>query len=224
MYKLYYTTMDDGRWLREWSQDLDSLIALAESEQHRYDGADIEDDETGRAVWEPSLGLEAGQDSPRLYIFDKDGTLVTKRGGGDPPIPSHVDEQIALPGVVEKCDALREAGHTLAIASNQGGVAFGYLKDREAGELMQHAADLIGAEGWSMCVHHPKGTVAAYAIECPRRKPEPGMLLDLMRRMRFAAANTIYVGDMESDRQAAEAAGVQFVWASEFFEWKETGQ
>jgi hypothetical protein len=58
MYKLYYTTIADGRWLREWSQDLDSLITLAESEQHRYDGADIEDDE-GRAVWEPSLGIGA---------------------------------------------------------------------------------------------------------------------------------------------------------------------
>jgi hypothetical protein len=58
MYKLYYTTIADGRWLRERGQDLDSLIALAESEQHRYDGADIEDDE-GRAVWEPSLGIGA---------------------------------------------------------------------------------------------------------------------------------------------------------------------
>jgi len=156
-----------------------------------------------------------------LYIFDKDGTLVTKKSGGDPPIPNSVEEQVPLPGVTEKCRELKEAGHTLAIASNQGGVAFGYLKDREAGALMQHAADLIGAEGWSMCVHHPKGTVAAYAIECPRRKPAPGMLLDLMRRLRFMPANTIYVGDMESDRQAAEAAGVQFVWAADFFGWEE---
>jgi D-glycero-D-manno-heptose 1,7-bisphosphate phosphatase len=216
MYKLYYTTMDNGRWLREWSQDLDSLIALAESEQHRYDGADIEDDE-GRAVWEPSLGMEAGQDSPRLYIFDKDGTLVTKRGGGDPPIPNHVDEQIPLPGVLEKCRELREAGHTLAIASNQGGVAFGFIEPKQAVSLMEHALRLIGAKSYLHCIHHPKGTVDEYATECSFRKPAPGMITLLMQRLDFKAKDTIFIGDMDTDRQAAEAAGVRFVWADEFF-------
>jgi phosphoglycolate phosphatase-like HAD superfamily hydrolase len=28
---------------------------------------------------------------------------------------------------------------------------------------------------------------------------------------------TIFIGDMETDRQAAEAAGVKFIWAWEFF-------
>lgn len=160
----------------------------------------------------------------KLYIFDKDGTLVTKKGGGEPPIPNHVDEQVPLPGVVEKCQELRRAGHTLAIASNQGGVAFGYLNEIEAGQLMQHAMRTIGAESWCMCVHHPKGTIEEYATECPYRKPAPGMITLLMQRFNFDAANTIYVGDMESDRQAAEAAGVRFIHADEFFNRKEITQ
>ncbi len=57
MYKLIYITMDHGPWLREWSHDLQDLINLADNEQHRYDSCQIEDDETGRAVWEPSLGM-----------------------------------------------------------------------------------------------------------------------------------------------------------------------
>lgn len=155
-----------------------------------------------------------------LYIFDKDGTLVTKKGGGNPPIPNSVEEQEALPGVVEKCRELREAGHTLAIASNQGGVAFGFIDSQQAADIMRHAADLVGAEGWAMCPHHPKGR-EPLGHECYRRKPAPGMLFDLMQRLRFEPANTIYIGDMESDRQAAEAAGVRFVWASDFFGWEE---
>jgi len=159
---------------------------------------------------------------PLLFIFDKDGTLVTKRGGGDPPIPNHVDEQIPLPGVVERCRELREAGHTLAIASNQGGAAFGYLSYEEAYRLVAHAAGLIKAEAWEMCPHHPQGTVAAYAVDCGCRKPRRGMLISLMYYLEFKAENTIYVGDMDTDRQAAEAAGVRFVWADEFFNRKET--
>jgi len=30
-------------------------------------------------------------------------------------------------------------------------------------------------------------------------------------------ADTVYIGDMDSDQQAAEAAGVQFMWAKDFF-------
>lgn len=157
----------------------------------------------------------------KLYIFDKDGTLVTKRGGGDPPIPNSVEEQIPLPGVVEKCQELRKAGHTLAIASNQGGVAWGFLSYEEAWKIVTHAAKLIEADAWEMCPHHPKGTIAAYAVDCKCRKPQRAMLLLIMNRLNFNPKDTVMVGDMDTDRQAAEAAGIEFMWAKDFFNWKE---
>lgn len=153
-----------------------------------------------------------------LYIFDKDKTLVGPLEG--PPANS-IEEQQLLPGVAEKCAALRAQGHILAVASNQGGVAWGFLTEDEAYDLVEHAADLIGAKAIAMCPHHPKGRIEQYAIECPRRKPEPGMLLDLMQRFNFHANQTVYVGDMDTDRQAAEAAGIRFVEASEFFKYRE---
>jgi len=149
-----------------------------------------------------------------LYIFDKDKTLVGPLEG--PPANS-IEEQHLLPGVAEKCAELRGQGHTLVIASNQGGVAWGFLTEDEAYALVGHAARLIGAKAIAMCPHHPKGKIEQYAIECPRRKPAPGMLLDLMRQLGFHASRTIYIGDMESDREAAEAAGVKFVWTKDFF-------
>jgi D-glycero-D-manno-heptose 1,7-bisphosphate phosphatase len=149
-----------------------------------------------------------------LYIFDKDKTLVGPLEG--PPANS-IEEQNLLPSVAEKCAALRAQGHTLAVASNQGGVAWGFLTEDEAYALVEHAAGLIGAEAIAMCPHHPKGRIEQYAIKCPRRKPESGMLLDLMRRLGFHASRTVYVGDMDTDRQAAEAAGIQFIWAKDFF-------
>jgi hypothetical protein len=43
------------------------------------------------------------------------------------------------------------------------------------------------------------------------------MLQNLMRFRQVSPNQTLYVGDRESDRQAAEKAGCAFAWAREFF-------
>lgn len=42
------------------------------------------------------------------------------------------------------------------------------------------------------------------------RKPAPGMLLAAAKFLAVAPADCLYIGDMETDRQAAQAAGMQF--------------
>jgi D-glycero-D-manno-heptose 1,7-bisphosphate phosphatase len=148
-----------------------------------------------------------------LYIFDKDGTIIASHGNRP---ANTIEEQRLLPGVTRKCAKLRAQGHTLAVASNQGGVAWGFITEQDAIELVMHAASLIGTAGARMCPHHPKGN-NEYAITCKCRKPAPGMLLSLMEQFGTSPDETIYVGDMDSDRQAAEAAGVTFIHTSEFF-------
>ncbi len=152
---------------------------------------------------------------PKLVIFDKDGTLIASHGNRP---ANAIAEQQLLPGVAEMCAALRAEGHTLAVASNQGGVAWGFISEAEAQALVAHVADLVGASAWEMCPHHPGGRIAEYAIECECRKPKPGMLLSLMERLGYSADDTIYIGDQESDRQAAQEAGVEFIHADDFFE------
>jgi len=53
--------------------------------------------------------------------------------------------------------------------------------------------------------------------ECDRRKPQPGMLLCLMRRFNVSAAEPLYVVDLEKDREAVERAGVRSMSAWDFF-------
>ena len=55
---------------------------------------------------------------PNLYVFDKDHTLVHPRKDG---YIGHPEDQVLYEGVRDKLDRLRSEGHTLAIASNQGG-------------------------------------------------------------------------------------------------------
>jgi FMN phosphatase YigB (HAD superfamily) len=56
-----------------------------------------------------------------------------------------------------------------------------------------------------------------YAYRRDWRKPAPGMLVAAMAHAGVSPAQACFVGDMETDRQAAVNAGVAFVWAREFF-------
>ena len=127
------------------------------------------------------------------------------------------EEQVLFDDVIEKTQALRAEGHVLAVATNQGGVAFGHFDRLQADALVRTVAETIGATAYTLCVCHPKGTIPGANRESQFRKPNPGMLFYLMDALGFSAKETLYVGDRDIDLQAAQAAGVQFEWADTFF-------
>lgn len=145
-----------------------------------------------------------------LYILDKNGTTCQSKSG-QKFVNSAVD-QILIAGVAKKCERLRNKGHDLAICSNQGGVAFGFMTYREAFLIVNHAAGLIQARFAIFCPHHPNGT-NKYGVECTCRKPKLEMLFETMEVLDYQPEDTIFVGDMLTDEQAAEAAGIEFMWA-----------
>jgi len=53
---------------------------------------------------------------------------------------------------------------------------------------------------------------------CACRKPKALMLEYIMRF--YGKRDAMMIGDMESDRLAAEAAGIPFQWAADFFGWE----
>lgn len=159
------------------------------------------------------------EDAPRLVLFDADGTLrrCTVPGRFCPNAPG---EWEVLPNVREtvarliRRDGIREFG----VASNQGGVALGYLtQDAATGMLRDLVAEvfwMLGRERCpvSVCIHAP-------GADCSCRKPEPGMLWWLAGYFRRGADECLYVGDLESDSFAAARMGCRFMYASEFFGW-----
>lgn len=155
----------------------------------------------------------------KLYIFDKDKTLV---GPLDGRPANTLDEQQPLPGVIERIDQLRASGALLAIASNQGGVAWGFMSEAQARALVKDAADKIGGvDFWRCCCYDERAAIknpgSSFAHKSYRRKPSPGMLREIMRASGASTDETIMVGDSESDQQAARSAGIAFEWATIFF-------
>ena len=155
----------------------------------------------------------------KLYVFDADGTL---RGCTVPgqPCPNRAGEWELLPNVKERLARIEWDGRTgphFAIATNQGGVGLGYFTPAEARRLVVDlAAAAFGRPApvgsIEICTHAP-------FAGCACRKPKGEMIARLMRRFRARPEETLYVGDMETDEQAARAAGCRFQWAHEFFGW-----
>jgi D-glycero-D-manno-heptose 1,7-bisphosphate phosphatase len=153
----------------------------------------------------------------KLIVFDVDGTLIRPMSGGE--FRKSADDWELLPGRAEKLKALKEVGVRLAIASNQGGVAFGYLRQIDILRELQNTARSLGIPegGGYICYTHPRASIAGYRFEDHRRKPGPGMLQDAMRDFEADAGETLMVGDRPEDEGAAINAGVAFMWAKDFF-------
>ena len=154
----------------------------------------------------------------KLYVFDADGTLRRSTVPGK-PCPNSNDEWELIPGVRERLAEIEwgAAGASFGVASNQGGVGLGYLTFAVARamvvETVKEAFGFPPPPGSiEICPHAPHRG-------CPCRKPNPGMLLALMRRFGAEAQETLFVGDMDKDEEAARRAGTRFMWAHEFFGW-----
>jgi len=152
----------------------------------------------------------------RLLFVDRDGTLNRSLGQRPPNHPSEVE---ILPGVVRGLHHAASLGWRVVVVTNQGGVAFGYHTHRGAWLTLEAVLDAlpVTADAAYLCPHHPHGKDARYAMACPNRKPEPGFLLDALARFGAEANECLFVGDMDTDRLAAEAAQVPFRWAWDYF-------
>lgn len=156
----------------------------------------------------------------RLIIFDADGTLRYCTVAGQ-PCPNRAGEWKLYPGVVERLAQFNwthpgdETGVGYGIASNQGGVGVGYFSEETALSLLVDT--FREAFGFSpadrtieICPHVPHSG-------CGCRKPDPTMLKRLMELYGTTSNQTLFVGDRDDDRKAAENAECDFQLADEFF-------
>ena len=147
--------------------------------------------------------------SPKPAVFlDRDDTLIRCNGlapGNDLGDPALVEP---LPGAVEACRRLKDAGFLLVVITNQGGVARGRYSEQDVERVHERINTVFeGVFGaFRACPYHPKGTVPKYAREHPWRKPSPGMILDAAQELNIDLARSWTVGDKERDAAAGRTA------------------
>ncbi len=161
-----------------------------------------------RAMWQRIKGR-------RVLFLDRDGTLNRSHGNRPPNRPVEV---VLLPGMSAELHRRASLGWRIVIVSNQGGVAFGYQTEAQAWAIHQAVLEALPVEADAsyLCFHHPGGAVEQYAMACPNGKPAPGALLAALARFEAQPQDCLFVGDQDTDRLAAEAAGVPFQWVSDW--------
>jgi D-glycero-D-manno-heptose 1,7-bisphosphate phosphatase len=160
--------------------------------------------------------------SRRAAVFlDRDDTLIRARDLPPPPPPAawgdvcRPEDVHVLPGVVDACRRLKDAGFVLIVVSNQGVVARGGATVERVREINERVRALIRERAGAplidavyVCPYHPKGTVPEFTREHPWRKPAPGMILAAAAEWKLDLGRSWLVGDSERDIEAALAAGI----------------
>ena len=139
----------------------------------------------------------------KLLILDRDGVI---NHDSDAYIKS-VEEWLPLPGAIEGIAQLSKAGWTVAIATNQSGIARGYYDIATLDAMHARLRALVAEQGGEvgLIVYCPHGPDEG----CACRKPKPGMLRTIAEHYGTDLRECWFVGDSLGDLQAAEAVGSQ---------------
>ncbi|WP_109513377.1 D-glycero-beta-D-manno-heptose 1,7-bisphosphate 7-phosphatase [Pseudomonas ovata] len=139
----------------------------------------------------------------KLLILDRDGVI---NHDSDAYIKS-LEEWIPIPGSIEAIAALSKAGWTVAVATNQSGIARGYYDLATLDAMHAQLCMLVAEQGGEvgLIVYCPHGPDAG----CDCRKPLPGMLQTIARHYHTDLAGVWFVGDSPGDLQAALAVEAQ---------------
>ncbi len=133
-------------------------------------------------------------------LFDRDGTLIH-----DVPYLSDPDLVVPIDGVRESLRTLRARGLSLAVVSNQSGVARGLITPAQLAAVNSRVDAMLGPfDTWQICPHEPTDG-------CSCRKPQPGLVLAAARALGLRPWQCLVVGDIGSDVQAALRAGARAV-------------
>jgi D-glycero-D-manno-heptose 1,7-bisphosphate phosphatase len=148
--------------------------------------------------------------------LDRDGVINVDHGYVGKP-----DQFKFMPGVFAFLRTAQDMGFRLAILTNQSGVARGLytaedFETTNAWMLKQLAKEGIAIDLVLACFEHPDATVPDYRRDSFWRKPNPGMVLEAIQRLRLDLVRSVFLGDQPRDMQAAQTGGIKnCLWLTE---------
>ncbi len=152
-------------------------------------------------------------DSTVRHGYAELGRLVTTR-----------EDVVVYPAARAKLLAAKVAGWRVVGITNQGRVALGELTMDQLHDNMSEtmAQCEYVFDKLMICQHHPKAATPEMA-NCWCHKPRIGNVIQAAIDLSdflpeyYPPHMALFVGNRESDKQCAEAAGIPFMWA---YEWR----
>jgi imidazoleglycerol-phosphate dehydratase/histidinol-phosphatase len=140
----------------------------------------------------------------KVLFIDRDGTIIVE------PADFQIDSLQKLqlvPGVIPALIALRDAGYTFVMVSNQDGLGTASFPEPEFREPHEFLRELLRSQGITferefICPHFPND-----GCEC--RKPKTGLLKDYLATEVIDKQASCVIGDRETDLELARNLGVR---------------
>jgi D-glycero-D-manno-heptose 1,7-bisphosphate phosphatase len=138
---------------------------------------------------------------PAIFI-DRDGVINCRRPGD---YVLDWSQFIFMPGIRDALKQLASLGLPMIIISNQAAVGKGLLDTAGLEEITNKMHQAVAGDGTILaaayyCTHRPDEN-------CACRKPKPALLVSAAADFNVDLNRSIFIGDCETDVQAAHAAG-----------------
>ncbi len=139
----------------------------------------------------------------QLVILDRDGVI----NEDSEDFIKSAEEWHAIPGSPEAIARLTHANYRVVVATNQSGMGRGFFDigdfNRINEKMNREIANAGGhIEGIFYCPHRPED-------KCNCRKPEPGLLIEICRRLHCDLEGVPAIGDSLRDIKAAQTVGAR---------------
>lgn len=164
----------------------------------------------------PDITWPATHKNKALFL-DIDGTLrVTEHLENKYPV-SPDEVQLIRPAdeMRAKLESYRKKGYTLIGVSNQSGISKGILTDTKVDEIFDKTRSLLGYKADEFpilyCPHR------AAPITCFCRKPQSGMAMECIMKLKLNPEACLMVGDMKTDEQMAKRLKIPYLDVNEFW-------
>lgn len=138
----------------------------------------------------------------KLIVLDRDGVI---NEDSDAYVKT-LDEWIPIPGSLQAIARLSQAGWTVAVATNQSGLARGMFDASTLDDMHFKMQQLVMEQGGriDLIVHCPHGPDAG----CECRKPKPGLFRSIAEHFGLADLKGVpVVGDSHRDLHAGLMLG-----------------
>ena len=140
-------------------------------------------------------------------LLDRDGVISQQTAFVNEPADLNL-----IDGAAAAIARLNQVGWPVAIITNQGGIAMGYLTEAMLHKIHARLEHLLAEEGAHVdaifyCAHHEHAKLPEYKTECQCRKPNIGMLEQARDKLGIDLSKSVVVGDRTTDILAGIRAG-----------------
>ena len=147
----------------------------------------------------------------KVIFLDRDGTINVEKSY------LHKWEDFEFEkNAIEGLKELKNLGYEFIVVTNQSGIGRGYYTEEDLVTLNNQMTKKLKEFGIEIlecfyCPHHPEKGIGKYKVDCNCRKPNPGMLLEGIKKYNVDIDNSFMIGDKKGDLEAGKKAGLKSI-------------